>query len=123
MFRFVIIAVVMIISMISSVTSFAETPRFYGVNGDIEFVQSQPTRNGDTVMIMYEIANGPSTDCDRIIIMKEIERFVADGYSVELVRQIRRNLESRGIPIAIYSVVIGNVFHPERDMRYNTAGL
>lgn len=120
MFR-IILSVVMVIVM--NFFAYAEDPHFYGIHQDLEFIQTTPDRNGDTVLIAYMIKNGPATDCDRIIILEEMNRFFKNGYSTDNIRNLRKTLESRGIPITICNVVMGNIFHPERDVRYNTIGL
>lgn len=96
--------------------------RVIRLNNKIESAWSS-SRNGKRVRVYFKLDNGPATDCDLSIIGEEASCFLTDGYSPERFRLFRKSLNTRGIRLDVYRIVIEDVLHPLESVSYNTLGL
>lgn len=96
--------------------------RVIRLNNKIESAWSSE-RDGKRVRVYFKLDNGPATDCDMVIIGEEANCFLTEGYSPERFRLFRKNLNTRGIRLDIYRIVIEDITDPMQNISYNTLGL
>ena len=96
--------------------------RVIRLNNKIESTWSSE-RDGKRVRVYFKIDGGPATDCDMAVIGEEANCFLTDGYSPERFRLFRKNLNTRGIRLDVYRIVIEDALHPLESVSYNTLGL